>query len=451
MQAGGNPKCRICRHRIHNRGHDGEVCAPSVPVFVPTRSFLARGFAAISWVPAAPLGQLQTHRGSKPGATTSLGAAATPSPFVSPPRISLLPSQMLQLRRAGPPRQRVQAPAAAQEMPLLPEHQPHGRQLPGESAAVPQLAGKACLLPRGGGHAQLAPAPRNPGMMAGGGRGYHRDGEALARQRAATGARRRERGGEAAAPFPPRSPLLIGVAPKMVGGALGAPLAGEKRNTFASSLFSTKPGRRVPGRRSREAASQGGSRGSLLPLPRARRREGRGRQSWGTPTGRPRGSPSSSLTGLPASKPRSWAAGRLRGLQVLKPAAGVLLVVFPSGKRNPAGAPARRLFHVEQTHTGHEYSSCPCRVPETDGPWAQPAQGQREKGTRVSAAALVPPRCPPALPLFIGPGDNEFYNFILPGPAAPCPCRSQRQVKAALGCAWMTYLWVCLSSFFFFF
>lgn len=60
VQAGSNPKCRICRHRIHNRGHDGEVCAPSVPVFVPTRSFLARGFAAISWVPAAPLGQLQT-------------------------------------------------------------------------------------------------------------------------------------------------------------------------------------------------------------------------------------------------------------------------------------------------------------------------------------------------------------------------------------------------------
>lgn len=252
-------------------------------------------------------------------------------------------------------------------------------------------------------------------------------------------------------PFSSPQPAFNWGGSKNGGGSARRTSCRGKRNTFASSLFSTKPGRRVPGRRSREAASQGGSRGSLLPLPRARRREGRGRQSWGTPTGRPRGSPSSSLAGLPASEPRSWAARRLQGLQVLKPAAGVLLVVFPSGKRNPAGAPAHRLFHVEQTHAGHEYSSCPCRVPETDGPWAQPAQGQREKGTRVSAAALVPPRCPPALPLFIGPGDNEFYNFILPGPAAPRPCRSQRQVKAALGCAWMTYLWVCLSSFFFFF
>lgn len=98
----------------------------------------------------------------------AISSPSESSPFVSPPRISLLPPQMLQLRRAGPPCQRVQAASAAQEMPLLPEHQPHGRQLPCQSSAVPQLSGKACLLPRGGGHAQLGPAPRNPGMMVGG-------------------------------------------------------------------------------------------------------------------------------------------------------------------------------------------------------------------------------------------------------------------------------------------
>lgn len=159
-----------------------------------------------------------------------------------------------------------------------------------------------------------------------------------------------------------------------------------KRNTFDSSLFSTKPGSSVSGRRSREAASQGGSRGSLLPCPVP----GGGRDEGGRAGGRPRAGPAAPPAPrsqvLPASETRSRAAGRLRGLEVLKPAAGVLLVVFPSGKRNPAGAPARqraarrrhhqaRLFHVDQTHAGQKRrcSSCPCRAPETDGPWAKPA------------------------------------------------------------------------------
>lgn len=46
---------------------------------------------------------------------------------------------MLQLRWPRPPRQRVQVTTPAQEVPFLPEHRPHGCQLPNESTTV--LAG----------------------------------------------------------------------------------------------------------------------------------------------------------------------------------------------------------------------------------------------------------------------------------------------------------------------
>lgn len=52
---------------------------------------------------------------------------------------SVLLSQMLQLRRPGPPCQRVQVATPAQEVSFLPEHWPHGCKLPNQSTAV--LAG----------------------------------------------------------------------------------------------------------------------------------------------------------------------------------------------------------------------------------------------------------------------------------------------------------------------
>lgn len=172
---------------------------PNIPMLFPCVASV-QGFAAISWVPAAPLSPswLCWNWGSAatdPGATTHPKSRAQPQVCprhghsILPPHFISLPlTQVLQLRRAGPPRQGVQAPSAAQEMPLLPEHQPHGGQLPRQSTAVAQLAGKACLLPRGGGHAQPGPPPREPGMMVGGrDRGLPPGGKALARQGAALG------------------------------------------------------------------------------------------------------------------------------------------------------------------------------------------------------------------------------------------------------------------------
>lgn len=107
------------------------------------------------------------HPPQKPSPALAKEPAGSQHPhFACPPL-----TQVLQLRRAGPPRQGVQAPSAAQEVPLLPEHQPHGGQLPRQSTAVAQLAGQARLLPRGGGPAQPSAAPREPGMTRGSRRG----------------------------------------------------------------------------------------------------------------------------------------------------------------------------------------------------------------------------------------------------------------------------------------
>lgn len=58
-------------------------------------------------------------------------------------------TQMLQLRRPGPPRQGVQVASAAEEVPFLPEHWPHGCQLPNQSTAVlAGFSGKAVSLQR---------------------------------------------------------------------------------------------------------------------------------------------------------------------------------------------------------------------------------------------------------------------------------------------------------------
>lgn len=57
-------------------------------------------------------------------------------------RLPLL--QVLQLRRSGPPRQRMQIAASAQKVPLLPEHRSHGGQLSHQSAAdLGRFSGKA--------------------------------------------------------------------------------------------------------------------------------------------------------------------------------------------------------------------------------------------------------------------------------------------------------------------
>lgn len=62
---------------------------------------------------------------------------------------------MLQLRRPGPPRQRVQVTTPAQEVPFLPEHRPHGCQLPNQSTAVlTGFSGKTVPLERRRGGAQ---------------------------------------------------------------------------------------------------------------------------------------------------------------------------------------------------------------------------------------------------------------------------------------------------------
>lgn len=62
---------------------------------------------------------------------------------------------MLQLRRPGPPRQRVQVTTPAQEVPFLPEHRPHGCQLSNQSTTVlTGFSGKTVLLERGWGGAQ---------------------------------------------------------------------------------------------------------------------------------------------------------------------------------------------------------------------------------------------------------------------------------------------------------
>lgn len=62
---------------------------------------------------------------------------------------SLHLTQMLQLRRPRSPRQRVQVAPAAKEVPFLPEHWPHGCQLPNQSTAVlAGFSGKAVSLQR---------------------------------------------------------------------------------------------------------------------------------------------------------------------------------------------------------------------------------------------------------------------------------------------------------------
>lgn len=62
---------------------------------------------------------------------------------------------MLQLRRPGPPRQRVQVTTPAQEVPFLPEHRPHGCQLPNQSTTVlTGFSGKTVPLERRRGGAQ---------------------------------------------------------------------------------------------------------------------------------------------------------------------------------------------------------------------------------------------------------------------------------------------------------
>lgn len=375
-----------------------ERCVPPVSPFLSPHGHFwhvgllpSPGYQQHHWASSKPTG------GANPGPPPPSGRRRPPLFFVSPPRISLLPSQMLQLRRAGPPRQRVQAAAAAQEMPLLPEHQPHGRQLPGESAAVPQLAGKACLLPRGGGHAQLAPAPRNPGMMAGGGGGYHRDGEALARQRAATGARRRERGGEAAAPFPPRSPLLIGVAPKMVGGALGAPLAGEK-GTRLLRLYSPRsqvrgsPGGGAERQHLREALA---APCSPCPVP------GGGRDEGGRAGGHPRAGPAappaprSQVSPLP--NPGAGQREGCEGCKCLSQLPGFCWWCFPWGNATQPG-----LLHIGSST------------------WSKPTQGMN---TPPAHAVCQKPMAPGlSLPRDRGkrgPGCQRLPSSL---PAAPRPC-----------------------------
>lgn len=178
-----NPGSGVWSHRSQDTDGTRGV-EPPTSRFCPWSVASVQWFAAISWVPAAPVSPNWPcwswgSAGTNPGATTHpksgahLWLRSQMGPrhghtILLPHLISPPLTQVLQLRRAGPPRQGVQAPSAAQEVPLLPEHQPHGGQLPRESTAVAQLAGKARLLPRGGGHAQLGPPPRIPGMMVGG-------------------------------------------------------------------------------------------------------------------------------------------------------------------------------------------------------------------------------------------------------------------------------------------
>lgn len=69
---------------------------------------------------------------------------------------------MLQLRRTGPPCQRMPAAAAAQEVPFLPECFSHGRQLSKQSTAVlPRVSGNSDLAEgRGRGTEPRPPAHR---------------------------------------------------------------------------------------------------------------------------------------------------------------------------------------------------------------------------------------------------------------------------------------------------
>ena len=86
--------------------------------------------------------------------------------------------QVLQLRRPGPPCQRVQTATAAQEVPFLPKRCPHGCQLPNQSTAVlTRFAGKTILFERRGRRAcPLSSAPQDPVDQEGGSRkpGKHR-------------------------------------------------------------------------------------------------------------------------------------------------------------------------------------------------------------------------------------------------------------------------------------
>lgn len=71
--------------------------------------------------------------------------------------------QVLQLWWARPPCQGMQAATPAQEVPLLPKHQPYGGLMSTEGPAGPQFSGKTCLLPGGGRRdPQPYPAPRSP-------------------------------------------------------------------------------------------------------------------------------------------------------------------------------------------------------------------------------------------------------------------------------------------------
>ena len=54
--------------------------------------------------------------------------------------------QVLQLWRSRPSCQGMQAATPAQEVPLLPKHQPYGGLMSIEGPAGPQLSGKASLL-----------------------------------------------------------------------------------------------------------------------------------------------------------------------------------------------------------------------------------------------------------------------------------------------------------------